>query len=88
VLNSTSRVFVLNSGDAHVTALITDETPIRVARAWPQEPPNLAHLGSGTAGSAGQAMIFDIYLQMDDQLTRMAEIQVQFDRLRSRIRLL
>jgi hypothetical protein len=32
--------------------------------------------------------IDDIYLQMDDQLTRMAEIQLQFDRLRSRIRLL
>jgi len=32
--------------------------------------------------------IDDIYFQMDDQLTRMAEIQVQFDRLRSRIRLL
>jgi hypothetical protein len=31
--------------------------------------------------------IDDIYLQMDDQLTRMAEIQLQFDRLRSRIRL-
>ena len=30
----------------------------------------------------------DIYRQMDDQLTRMAEIQLQFDRLRSRIRLL
>lgn len=27
-----------------------------------------------------------IYVQMDDQLTRMAEIQLQFDRLRSKIR--
>jgi len=32
--------------------------------------------------------IDDIYSQMDDQLTRMAEIQLQFDRLRSKIRLL
>jgi hypothetical protein len=32
--------------------------------------------------------IDDIYFQLDDQLTRMAEIQLQFDRLRSKIRLL
>jgi hypothetical protein len=29
-----------------------------------------------------------IYRQLDEQLTRMAEIQLQFDRLRSKIRLL
>jgi hypothetical protein len=32
--------------------------------------------------------IDDLYLQLDDQLTRMARIQLQFDRLRSRLRLL
>ena len=30
--------------------------------------------------------IDEIYLQLDDQLTRMAQIQLQFDELRSRIR--
>jgi hypothetical protein len=29
-----------------------------------------------------------IYLQLDDQLTRMAQIQLRFDRLRSKVRLL
>jgi hypothetical protein len=46
----------------------------------PQRQPRLA-------AQVGR-QIDDIYLQMDDQLTRMAEIQLQFDRLRSRIRLL
>jgi hypothetical protein len=32
--------------------------------------------------------IDDIYFQLDNQLTRMAEIQLQFDRLRSQIKLL
>ena len=32
--------------------------------------------------------IDEIYLQMDEQLMRMAKIQLQFDQLRSRIRLL
>lgn len=32
--------------------------------------------------------IDDIYLQLDTQLTRMAQIQLQFDDLRSKIRLL
>jgi hypothetical protein len=29
-----------------------------------------------------------IYLQLDDQLTRMAHIQLRFDRLRAKVRLL
>jgi hypothetical protein len=37
--------------------------------------------------SAGvRRQIDDIYLQLDTQLTRLAEIQLQFDRLRSTIR--
>ncbi len=31
-------------------------------------------------------LIEDIYLQLDAQLTRLAEIQLQFDKLRSKIR--
>jgi hypothetical protein len=45
----------------------------------PRQPRLVAQLGR---------QIDDIYSQMDDQLTRMAEIQLQFDRLRSKIRLL
>jgi phage terminase small subunit len=48
----------------------------RIARQQPRLP---AHV---------RRQIDDIYRRMDDQLTRMAEIQLQFDRLRSRIRLL
>jgi hypothetical protein len=33
-----------------------------------------------------QRQIEDIYLQLDTQLTRLAEIQLQFDQLRSKIR--
>jgi hypothetical protein len=45
----------------------------------PQQPRLAAQVGR---------QIDDLYLQMDDQLTHMAEIQLQFDRLRSRVRLL
>jgi hypothetical protein len=51
----------------------------RKSRAPRQQPRLAAQVGR---------QIDDIYLQMDDQLTRMAEIQLQFDRLRSVIRLL
>jgi hypothetical protein len=51
----------------------------RRSRAPRQQPRLAAQVGR---------QLDDIYLQMDDQLTRMAEIQLQFDRLRSSIRLL
>ena len=61
--------------------------------------PRIVRRIAGAAGGAPAArssqlaspvclQIDDIYYQMDDLLTRLAQIQLQFDRLRSTIRLL
>jgi hypothetical protein len=52
---------------------------VRKPRALQHQPRLAAQVGR---------QIDDIYLQMDDQLTRMAQTQLQFDRLRSQIKLL
>jgi hypothetical protein len=53
------------------------------------KPPGAADSRQHTRLVAGVGReIDDIYLQMDTQLTRMAQIQLQFDELRSKIRLL
>ena len=91
VLNSTSRVFrseqrgrERRSYDRLMKQQFTRRTSTAGGadhnpRAPRQQPRLAAQIGR---------QIDDIYLQMDDQLTRMAEIQLQFDRLRAQIRLL
>jgi hypothetical protein len=91
VLNSTPRVFrseqrgrERRSYDRLMKHQSTSRTSTAGGAAHspraPRQQPRLA-------AQIGQ-QIDDIYVQMDDQLTRMAEIQLQFDRLRAQIRLL
>lgn len=59
----------------------TRSTPRSVA---PSRKP--AKIESVRLPAGVQRQIEDIYLQLDTQLTRLAEIQLQFDQLRSKIR--
>jgi hypothetical protein len=61
----------------------TRRTTIRATRKRRVRPGSQPRL----AASVGR-QIDEIYLQLDDQLTHMAQIQLQFDRLRSKIKLL
>jgi hypothetical protein len=58
----------------------TAERPARKSHALPARRFRLA-------ANVGRP-ISDVYHQLDDQLTRMAHIQLQFDRLLSKIKLL